>query len=190
MEMLTQKPPHIQRLKSRTRDCNITFAERYEFDYMGNSYFERGDQARRIRELAANGEVGTTTIGGFRVHYAYNPQNYNPVGIEYLLIQLFEKCQDWWIEEQIYFERKNCEVVTRLLKDKLKWKKLYVNQIVRSDFVEANSIYQWCFAVDAWLDIRYGLFWTIDAKANPKDFLKNFKHSVAYWDAKKETQGK
>lgn len=184
MEMLTQKPPHIQRLKSRTRDCNITFADRYEFDYMGNSYFERGDQARRIRELAANGEIGTTTIGGFRVHYAYNPQNYNPAGIEYLLIQLFEKSQDWWIEEQIYFDRKNCEAITQALKDKLKWKSLHVAGLLeRSDS-------HWTFAVDAWLDIRYGLFWTIDAKANPKDFLKNFKHSVAYWDAKKETQGK
>lgn len=165
-----QKPPHIQRLKSRSKNNQVRFSERYEFDYMGNSYFEQGECAARIRELNDLAAIGRTVIGGFKVIFVYNPRNYNEAGAVETLKKIYDRRQGWWIEEDPYFNRETCNFVVKMLKDRKRWNR------------EFSSIP--FHRVDAWFDITYGLFWTIDT-INPADILLNFNRSVRHMDAVK-----
>lgn len=176
----TQRPPHIQRLKSRSRDNQVRFSERYEFDYMGNSYFETGECAKRIREMTAEGAfaTGETAIAGFKVLFAYNPNNYDEAVAIETLRTIYDRGQDWWIEEDPYFDYQTVSCVTKALKDRAQWKAMGIDSPVPA-----------YHAVDAWFDITYGLFWTID-KINIRDILLNFRHSVTEWDARRAAREK
>lgn len=180
----TQRPPHIQRLKSRNRDNQVRFMERFEFDYMGNSYFETGEAGKRIRELEELHGFGECVIDGFKINFIYDPRNYNEAGAAETIGQIFNRKQDWWIEEDPYFDTKNVSANVKALKDRKGWAAMRVGAYHSREPEGLYGVPRPARAYDAWLDIRFGLFWTIDHKANIADVIKNFKKSVEHNIAK------
>ncbi len=174
----TQRPAHIHRLKSRNRDNQIKLSARFEFDEMGNSYFEVGEAAKRMRELNELAATGECVIGGFKVKFIYNPRNYNETGAIETMRQIYDRGQKWWIEEDPYFNHVTCFNVVKALKDRAKWRDGYVNRT----FPAYRSI-------DAWFDINYGLIWTID-NCNIEDLRLNLRKSVEEMDRKKAERAK
>ena len=166
-EPKTQRPGLIQRLKSTTRNNKVLFAERYRFDYMGNSNFEAGQCMARIREMADVVGIGRTIIGGFKVVFLYNPRNYNEQGAIETLKQIYDRRQPWWIEEDPYFNSENCSFVVKALRDRKAWNRAGDIALFRH--------------VDAWFDIEHGLFWTVD-NINPTDVRLNFELQVRRLD--------
>lgn len=180
----TQRPPHIQRLKSRNRNNQVKFGDRYEIDYMGNSYFERGDLGKRIREMAELHGTGECVIGGYKIKFVYDPRNYNEAGAEETINQIFNGKQDWWIEEDPYFDERSVKANVRELAKRDTWMKMSAGKQHSHSPQGIYGVPRPVYAYDAWFDIRFGLFWTIDHKANIADFILNFKKTVEYNNAK------
>ena len=159
-----QRPAYIQRLKSRSRNPHIEFKDRYEFDLMGCAQFEQGEWAKRAREFDEVAGLGRTQVGEFTVHFVYNPVNYNEQGAIETIQQIYDRKQPWWIEEDPYFNYETCRHATRVLQDRAVWNAQFITALPHNH-------------IDAWFDIQFGLFWTID-NVNVYDFRENFERTV------------
>lgn len=182
----TQRPPHIQRLKSKSRNNQIPFTERFEYDFMGNSYFEQGECAARIKEMADLCEFGKVRIGNHVVLFAFNPNNYNELGAAETIKAIFDRKQNWWIEEDPYFDAVTLGHVAQALKDRKKWTQSFITTTLARSFLLTGPRPPCFHSVDAWFDIRYGLFWTID-KVNIRDVQLNFIKSKQFWEHRRKT---
>lgn len=161
------KPCFVQRMTMTSKNSEVRFSERFEMDYMGNSYFERGDMWRSIRAMNGKCGVGVVMVDGVDVFVAFNTNNYNLAGIQLLLTQMYYGQHR--MEESTYFNREYRLETARI-------RKTMKNILPILDMPEYTQ------RTDSWFDIEHGLFWTME-KINIKDIVRNIRFSVAYMDA-------
>lgn len=170
-----KNPWAIQRMDMVSKDCNVKFSDRFKNDLMGATEYERGYQAACIRIFAEGDcEVGIIKVGGLDMVAAWRPS-----------VSTREQIQDW--VQRIYFEQwghYSPHDYTAFTSSKRDLYLADVKQWERDPFREGRRTFHQF--TNAWFDIENCVFWTWE-KINPKDLLKNFRKSLEYMNAKRES---
>lgn len=164
MTETTETPKHprpylIQRLSSRSKNNQVKFSDRYYFDYMGATEFERGTLPKTIRVMHGQHEYGEFEVDGIRLYAAWNPENYNAAGVRLVLDGLLR--EQIRTKEYTGFTARKYQEQKALDKNRIQLRQQY--------------------PINAWFEIEGGLFWTWE-KINLKDLALNFAKSVEWMD--------
>ena len=163
-----QKPRLVQRLRMLSNDNQVKFGDRFAFDYMGASEFEQGLLGQCIRRMNSSCQVGQIMISGRDGLAAWDPDYYNLEGAEFVINRIWD--DSLRLKERAEFNQLSYD----------RWKR-EVKEMRENPLARNLS-----FMTDSWFEIEYGLFWTWK-KCNINDIRLNFRKSVAYMDAKKES---
>lgn len=177
----------IQRLKSKNKDPKIKMSERFEFDYMGNSYFEGGSVARAIRHLHTEGETHEFKIDKTKVQCIYSTFCWTPESLEKHLNELASGKYRHWVEETPYFHRDGIAEQARCSK-RPDWKDISIGRALMSRDKELSlPSAATPRAYDAWLELHAPVFWTV-RPINLKDLRQNMRISVDEMDRRRREE--
>jgi len=146
-------------MSSRSKNNQVRIGERYYMDYMGSTEFESGLMGATIRSMAGNCDIGTFNIDGITIYACWNKDNYDAVGVGYVLNQLY--LEQIRLQEPSGFTARKYQEYKALEKQR---------QRLRAEYL-----------CNAWFDVQHGLFWTWE-KINIKDIPLNLTKSVAWMD--------
>jgi hypothetical protein len=156
--MLFKKPRLIQRLSSRSRNAQVKFSERYHFDVL------EGDHGRRVIDalgkMHKNLETTEISLHGIPIYLAWNVDNYDREGAALVLDQLWNRgLLEERLEQPTYFCYSRYQEQQGLEKQRRQLKQQY--------------------AINAWLDVEHGLFWTWE-KIRIEDIAINIAKSMIW----------